>query len=214
MQFDTYHIFTVDEHTIEAVRVLNTLERGELAEVAPMASELVDNVQSRRSLYLAMLLHDIAKGRGGDHSALGAEVALEVGPALGLTDEETETVSWLVLHHLLLSATAFKRDIDDPKTILDLAETIQSPERLRLLLILTVADMRAVSSKVWNGWKATLLRELYSRVAEVWPGAGDSRTRCACGAGETGGWCAADRLDAGGNRAFRLAWLRGILAVV
>ena len=170
MQFDTYHIFTVDEHTIEAVRVLNTLERGELSEVAPIASELVDNVQSRRSLYLAMLLHDIAKGRGGDHSALGAEVALEVGPTLGMTDEETETVSWLVLHHLLLSATAFKRDIDDPKTILDLADTIQSPERLRLLLILTVADMRAVSSKVWNGWKATLLRELYSRVAEVLAG--------------------------------------------
>jgi [protein-PII] uridylyltransferase len=170
MQFDTYHIFTVDEHTIEAVRVLNTLERGELAEVAPIASELVDNVQSRRALYLAMLLHDIAKGRGGDHSELGAEVALEVGPALGLSDEETEMVSWLVLHHLLLSATAFKRDIDDPKTILDLADTIQSPERLRLLLILTVADMRAVSSKVWNGWKATLLRELYSRVAEVLAG--------------------------------------------
>jgi [protein-PII] uridylyltransferase len=170
MQFDTYHIFTVDEHTIEAVRILNTLERGELVEVAPIASQLVDHVQSRRSLYLAMLLHDIAKGRGGDHSALGADVALEVGPALGLTDEETETVSWLVLHHLLLSATAFKRDIDDPKTILDLADTIQSPERLRLLLILTVADMRAVSSKVWNGWKATLLRELYSRVAEVLAG--------------------------------------------
>jgi [protein-PII] uridylyltransferase len=79
-------------------------------------------------------------------------------------------VSWLVLHHLLLSQTAFKRDIDDPKTILDIAETIQSPERLRLLLILTVADMRAVSPKVWNGWKATLLRELYSRVAEVLAG--------------------------------------------
>src|SRR3954447_26587094 len=170
MQFDTYHIFTVDEHTIEAVRILNTLEKGELAEVAPVASQLVDHVQSRRSLYLAMLLHDIAKGRGGDHSVLGADVALEIGPALGLTDEETETVSWLVLHHLLLSATAFKRDIDDPKTILDLADTIQSPERLRLLLILTVADMRAVSSKVWNGWKATLLRELYSRVAEVLAG--------------------------------------------
>ena len=127
-------------------------------------------MQSRRALYLAMLLHDIAKGRGGDHSELGAELALEVGPALGLTAEETETVSWLVLHHLLLSATAFKRDIDDPKTILDLADTIQSPERLRLLLILTVADMRAVSAKVWNGWKATLLRELYARVAEVLAG--------------------------------------------
>jgi [protein-PII] uridylyltransferase len=170
MQFDTYHVFTVDEHTIEAVRVLNMMERGELSEVAPVASELVDHLQSRRALYLAMLLHDIAKGRGGDHSELGADVALKVGPALGLSAEETETVSWLVLHHLLLSTIAFKRDIDDPKTILDVAETIQSPERLRLLLILTVADMRAVSAKVWNGWKATLLRELYARVAEVLAG--------------------------------------------
>jgi [protein-PII] uridylyltransferase len=170
MQFDTYHVFTVDEHTIEAIRVLNTLERGELAEVAPVATSLVDHLQSRRALYLAMLLHDIAKGRGGDHSTLGAEIALKVGPELGLSAEETETVSWLVLHHLLLSAVAFKRDIDDPKTILDVADTIQSPERLRLLLVLTVADMRAVSPKVWNGWKATLLRELYARVAEVLAG--------------------------------------------
>ena len=170
MQFDTYHVFTVDEHTIEAIRVLNTLERGELSEIAPIASGLVDHLQSRRSLYLAMLLHDIAKGRGGDHSELGAEIALKVGPELGLSAEETETVSWLVLHHLLLSNVAFRRDIDDPKTILDVADTIQSPERLRLLLILTVADMRAVSAKVWNGWKATLLRELYARVSEVLEG--------------------------------------------
>jgi [protein-PII] uridylyltransferase len=170
MQFDTYHVFTVDEHTIEAVRILNSLERGELAEVAPVASSLMDHLQSRRALYVAMLLHDIAKGRGGDHSELGAEIALDVGPILGLSAEETETASWLVLHHLLMSQTAFKRDIDDPKTILDLADTIQSPERLRLLLVLTVSDMRAVSSKVWNGWKATLLRELYHRVAEVLEG--------------------------------------------
>ena len=170
MQFDTYHIFTVDEHTIEAVRILNSLELGKLADVAPIASGLIEDLQSRRALYMAMLLHDIAKGRGGDHSILGADIATHVGPQLGLTMEETETVSWLVLHHLLLSQTAFKRDIDDPKTIFDLAETIQSPERLKLLLVVTVADMRAVSSKVWNGWKATLLRELYSRVAEVLAG--------------------------------------------
>ena len=170
MQFDTYHVFTVDEHTIEALRVLNALERGELAEVAPIASGLVEDLQSRRALYAATLLHDIAKGRGGDHSELGAEVALQIGPTIGLSIEETEMVSWLVLHHLLLSQTAFKRDIDDPKTIMDLADTIQSPERLKLLLVLTVADMRAVSAKVWNGWKATLLRELYSRVADVLAG--------------------------------------------
>ncbi len=170
MQFDTYHVFTVDEHTIEAVRVLNSLERGDLSDVAPIASGLVEDLQSRRSLYSAMLLHDIAKGRGGDHSELGAELALQIGPTIGLSAEETETVSWLVLHHLLLSQTAFKRDIDDPKTIMDLADTIQSPERLKLLLVLTVADMRAVSAKVWNGWKATLLRELYARVADVLAG--------------------------------------------
>jgi [protein-PII] uridylyltransferase len=171
MQFDTYHIFTVDEHTIEAVRVLNLLERGELDGIAPIATDLISQLQSRRALYLGMVMHDICKGRGGDHSELGAELALRVCPALGLSAEETETVSWLVLHHLLLSQTAFKRDIDDPKTILDLADTIQSPERLRLLHVLTVADMRAVSPKVWNGWKATLLRELYARVAEVLEGA-------------------------------------------
>jgi len=170
MQFDTYHVFTVEEHTIEAIGVLAALERGELNEIAPVASELIGQVQSRRALYVAVLLHDIAKGRGGDHSELGAEVALDLCPRFGLTPEETETVSWLVLNHLLISQTAFKRDIDDPKTILDIAETVQSPERLRLLLVLTVADMRAVGPKVWNGWKATLLRELYWRVAEVLAG--------------------------------------------
>ncbi len=170
MQFDTYHIFTVDQHTIEAIRVLNQIESGELRSVAPVASGAIAHVQSRRSLYVAMLLHDIAKGRGGDHSEIGAEIATRVCPMLGFSAEETEMTSWLVLHHLLLSQTAFRRDIDDPKTILDLADVIQSPERLRLLLVLTVADMRAVSAKVWNNWKATLLRELYSRVSEVLEG--------------------------------------------
>ena len=170
MQFDTYHVFTVDEHTIEVIDNLQRLEGGGLAEVAPVASELIGQVQSRRALYVAAMLHDIAKGRGGDHSELGARIAQDVCPKLGLTPEETETVSWLVLHHLLVSQTAFKRDIEDPKTILDIADLVQSPERLRLLLVLTVADMRAVSAKVWNGWKATLLREVYWRVAEVLAG--------------------------------------------
>ncbi|MCB5945398.1 [protein-PII] uridylyltransferase [Acidocella sp. KAb 2-4] len=170
MQFDTYHVYTVDVHTVQCIRNLNTIEAGTLKEIAPVASDLIGQIQSRRALYVAMMMHDIAKGRGGDHSVLGAELALHVGPALGLSAEETEMVSWLVLHHLLLSQTAFSRDIDDPKTILDLADTIQSPERLRLLLVLTVADIRAVSPKVWNGWKATLLRELYARVAEVLEG--------------------------------------------
>jgi [protein-PII] uridylyltransferase len=170
MQFDTYHVFTVDEHTIEAIGVLQQVERNELVEVAPVASELIGQLQSRRALYMAALLHDIAKGRGGDHSEVGARIASEICPRLGLTPEETETVSWLVLHHLLISQTAFKRDIEDPKTVLDIADLVQSPERLRLLLVLTVCDMRAVGPKVWNGWKATLLREVYWRVAEVLAG--------------------------------------------
>ena len=170
MQFDTYHVYTVDVHTVQAIRNLNNLEAGKLKEIAPLSTELVGQIQSRRALYVTLLLHDIAKGRGGDHSVLGAELALTICPILGLDQEETEMVSWLVLHHLLLSQTAFSRDIDDPKTILDLADTIQSPERLRLLHILTVSDIRAVSPKVWNGWKATLLRELYTRVAEVLEG--------------------------------------------
>ncbi|GBQ89610.1 uridylyltransferase PII [Acetobacter nitrogenifigens DSM 23921 = NBRC 105050] len=170
MQFDTYHVFTVDEHTIEAIRILGCLERGKMADEISVAYDLARDIQSRRALYMAVLLHDIAKGRGGDHSELGSEVALELCPKLGLSGEETETVSWLVLHHLLLSHTAFQRDIDDPKTILDIADVVQSPERLRLLLLLTIVDMRAVSPRVWNAWKATLLRELYTRVAEVLEG--------------------------------------------
>jgi len=170
MQFDTYHIFTVDEHTIEAVRVLHCLEHGRMADEIPIAYDLARDIQSRRALYMAVIMHDIAKGRGGDHSELGSELAMDVCPRIGLNGEEAETVSWLVLHHLLLSHTAFQRDIDDPKTILDLADIIQSPERLRLLLLLTIVDMRAVSPRVWNAWKATLLRELYTRVAEVLEG--------------------------------------------
>jgi [protein-PII] uridylyltransferase len=127
-------------------------------------------LQSRRALFVATLLHDIAKGRGGDHSEIGARLAQEICPRLGMSAEETETVSWLVLHHLLVSQTAFKRDIEDPKTILDIADQVQSPERLRLLLVLTVADMRAVGPRVWNAWKATLLREVYWRVSEVLAG--------------------------------------------
>ncbi|MBE9554165.1 MAG: HD domain-containing protein, partial [Proteobacteria bacterium] len=117
-------------------------------------------------LYVAVLLHDIAKGRGGDHSVLGAEVARKLCPRLGLSPEQTETVAWLVEQHLAMSRTAFKRDLNDPKSIADFAELVQSPERLRLLLVLTAADIRAVGPQVWNGWKATLLREVYHLTEE------------------------------------------------
>ncbi len=123
-----------------------------------MSTAIFKQIASRRVLYVAVLLHDIAKGRGGDHSVLGADIALKLCPAFGLDAAETETVAWLVRYHLLLSSTAFKRDLADPKTIEDFVHQVQSPERLRLLLILTVVDIRAVGPGVWNEWKRTLLR--------------------------------------------------------
>jgi [protein-PII] uridylyltransferase len=167
MQYDMYHSYTVDEHTIFAIGILALIEAGELKEEAPIASQVVKDVLSRRVLYLAVLLHDIAKGRAGDHSLLGGDVAEKLCPRLGLTAEETEQVAWLVRYHLLMSNTAFRRDIDDPKTIADFVDLVQSPERLRLLLVLTVADIRAVGPKTWNGWKAQLLRELYHRAEDM-----------------------------------------------
>jgi [protein-PII] uridylyltransferase len=166
MQFDMYHHYTVDEHSLKAIGILWRIEQGEIKDEAPIASTVVRQVVSRRVLYLAVLLHDIAKGRGGDHSELGAEVAERLGPRLGLSAEETETVAWLVRYHLIMSNTAFRRDIEDPKTISDFTDVVQSLERLRLLLVLTVADIRAVGPKTWNGWKAQLLRELYNRAEE------------------------------------------------
>jgi len=170
MQYDMYHVYTVDEHTIRAIGLLHRIEQGTLAEDHPLSTEVVHKVKSRRALYVAVLLHDIAKGRGGDHSVLGEEIARKLGPRFGLSEEETETVAWLVLHHLAMSITAQKRDIDDPKTITDFAALVQSPERLRLLLVLTVADMRATGPTVFNHWKAALLRELYHRTEEALSG--------------------------------------------
>ncbi|MBJ7443012.1 MAG: [protein-PII] uridylyltransferase [Sphingobium sp.] len=167
MQFDMYHHYTVDEHTIRAVGLLARIEKGELPEDHPLASELMGKLLSRRVLYVAVLLHDIAKGRGGDHSILGAEVAEHLCPRLGLTPAETETVAWLVRYHLLMSATAFKRDLADYKTILDFVDVVQSPERLRLLLCLTVVDIRAVGPGVWNSWKRQLLGDLYDSAEEL-----------------------------------------------
>ena len=176
MQHDMYHVYTVDEHTIRAVGLLHRIETGDLAEDHPLATEIVHKVASRRALYVAVLMHDIAKGRGGDHSVIGAELALDLCPRLGLDSQETETVAWLVRYHLVMSNTAQKRDIDDPKTIRDFADHCQSPERLRLLLVLTVADMRATGPAVWNGWKAALLRELYYRTEELLSGSIEADT--------------------------------------
>ncbi|MSO75470.1 MAG: [protein-PII] uridylyltransferase [Alphaproteobacteria bacterium] len=171
MQYDMYHVYTVDEHTIRAIGILHAIEAGRLRDELPLSSEVVHKLPSRRVLYLSVLLHDIAKGRGGDHSVLGAGIANELCPHLGLSEEETETVAWLVLHHLAMSRTAFRRDLADPQTVRDFVALVQSRERLRLLLVLTVVDIRAVGPQVWNGWKAALLRDLHLRADELMSGA-------------------------------------------
>lgn len=176
MQYDMYHTFTVDEHTIRAIGILRQLESGALKEVAPIASSVVGQAASRRALYVALFFHDIAKGRGGDHSILGAEVAQEICPRLGLDESDTETVVWLVRHHLVMSHVAFKRDLADPQTVKDFVRTVQSLERLRLLLVLTVCDIRAVGPNTWTEWKASLLRELYFRAQQQIAGDDSDRT--------------------------------------
>ncbi len=167
MQFDMYHHYTVDEHTIRAIGLLARIDNGTLKQDHPLASAIIKHIVSRRVLFVAVLLHDIAKGRGGDHSILGAEVAERLCPRFGLTPAETETVVWLVRWHLLMSATAFKRDLSDFKTILDFCDVVQSPERLRLLLVLTIVDIRAVGPGTWNGWKRQLLADLFEAAEEV-----------------------------------------------
>ena len=170
MQYDMYHTYTVDEHTIRAIGILSRIENGTYSDDMPNSSEAMSMIQSRRALYVSVFLHDIAKGRGGDHSQIGAEIAVSLGPRLTLSEEETETVVWLVLNHLLMSDTAFKRDVDDPKTVQDFVNKVKSIERLRLLTILTVADIKAVGPKTWNSWKSGLLRSLFQRSLEILSG--------------------------------------------
>ncbi|MDB5668162.1 MAG: [protein-PII] uridylyltransferase [Alphaproteobacteria bacterium] len=167
MQFDMYHHYTVDEHTIRAIGLLARIESGELKAEHKLATGLFKRIASRRVLYVAVLLHDIAKGRPGDHSVVGAEIARKLCPRFGLTPAETEQVAWLVRWHLLLSSTAQKRDISDPQTIRDFVERVKSPERLRLLHILTVVDIRAVGPGTWNSWKAQLITNLFEAAEEV-----------------------------------------------
>ena len=177
MQFNMYHHFTVDEHLIRAIGFLSGIERGRLSIDHPVSSEVVRTIDNRRALYVAAFLHDIAKGRDEDHSIAGARIARELGPRLGLNASETETATWLVEHHLTMSLFAQSRDLNDPKTIRDFAEIVQSRERLKLLLILTVADIRAVGPDVWTGWKGQLLRTLYFETEPLLGGGHTALTR-------------------------------------
>jgi [protein-PII] uridylyltransferase len=166
-QFNMYHHYTVDEHLIRTVGVLSEIEHGKAAEPHPLSTKIFATIQHRRALYVAAFLHDIAKGREEDHSVVGEQIARELCPRFGMSAAETETTAWLVQQHLTMSQVAFSRDIGDPKTVRDFANIVQSPERLKLLLILTVADIRAVGPGIWNGWKGALLRGLYYETEPV-----------------------------------------------
>jgi [protein-PII] uridylyltransferase len=170
MQFNVYHHYTVDEHIIQTISVLAQIERGELVEDLPLSSSILKEGVNRRVLYVALLLHDIGKGRPEDHSILGAQIARRVAPRLGLDAEEAETVEWLVRYHLLMSDMAQKRDIGDPRTVRDFAKAVKTKRRLDLLTVLTVCDIRGVGPGTWNNWKAMLLRQLYKQTAEALDG--------------------------------------------
>ncbi|MEP1330603.1 [protein-PII] uridylyltransferase [Pseudophaeobacter sp.] len=167
MQFNMYHSYTVDEHTIQVISNLTAIEKGELEDELPLSSEVIRKGLNRKVLLVAMLLHDIGKGREQDHSILGAQIARKVAPRLGLNKADSETVEWLVRNHLLMSDMAQKRDIADPRTVRGFAKAVQSVKRLDLLLVLTVCDIRGVGPDTWNNWKAALLRALYNQTREA-----------------------------------------------
>jgi len=177
MQFNMYHHYTVDEHLIRAVGNVAAIERGTHKEDNPLTSDIIKRIQSRNVLYCAILLHDMAKGLPGDHSDVGAEIARSLCPRLGLSANETTAVAWLVKNHLVMSDTAQRRDLSDAKTVRDFVELVQTPEMLRLLVILTVADIRAVGPGVWNGWKGQLLRELYYAAENMMTGGDQAPSR-------------------------------------
>ena len=167
MQFNMYHHYTVDEHTIQTISHLAKIEREELIEELPVASSILNKGINRRVIYVALLLHDIGKGRPEDHSILGAQIARVVAPRLGLAKKDCETVEWLIRYHLLMSDVAQKRDISEPRTVRDFAKMVKSVERLDLLTVLTVCDIRGVGPGTWNNWKAVLIRNLHAATKDA-----------------------------------------------
>jgi len=167
MQFNMYHHYTVDEHTIQCISHLAQIEREELIEELPVASSILKGGINRRVIYVALLLHDIGKGRPDDHSILGAQIARVVAPRLGLSKKDCDTVEWLIRNHLLMSDVAQKRDISEPRTVRDFAKMVKTVERLNLLTVLTVCDIRGVGPGTWNNWKAVLIRNLHKATRDA-----------------------------------------------
>ena len=179
LQINMLHHDKVDEPPIQTIGKLNKIEKLEVSEDHPVATEIIKGGINRRALYMALFVHDLGKGDARDHSEYGAEIAAGVCPRLGFDEAETEMVVWLVRHHLLMSDVAQKRDTSDPRTVRDFANIVQSPTRLRLLLVLTVCDIRGVGPGVWNNWKAQLLRKLYWDTRDLLTGGSDEASLAA-----------------------------------
>ncbi len=167
MQYDLFHIYTVDAHTLLLIRNLNRFKTPEFVQNFPVVSSVFQRLARRDMVYMAAIFHDIAKGRGGDHSALGAEDAILFCRAHGFSERECQLVAWLIKNHLLMSLTAQKKDISDPDIVREFAENVGDMEHLDHLYTLTVADINATNPKLWNGWRASLMRQLYSSARDM-----------------------------------------------
>ncbi len=170
MQFNMYHSYTVDEHTLRAVGVICDIAAGRFAAEHPLSTSIMPLIEDKEALYLAMLLHDTGKGGAGGQELAGARSARQAAERMGLERHRVELIAWLVEHHLAMSDVAQKRDVADPSTVAAFADMVGNPDRLRMLLVLTVADIRAVGPGVWNGWKGELLRELYQAAETAFRG--------------------------------------------
>ncbi len=171
-EHDMYHVYTVDEHTIRTFSVLSVLERAEPPRNLTHAAQVAGRVRSKHLLRLALLLHDIGKGHAGEHATVGAEMARGVCSRLGLSEDDTQNVVWLVEHHLYLAEMSLRRDLGDPQTITDIVTCVQTPERLRLLYVLTVCDINAIGPTVWTARKARLLENAFELTGTVLSGEG------------------------------------------
>ncbi|ENX31576.1 MULTISPECIES: [protein-PII] uridylyltransferase [Acinetobacter] len=167
MQYDLFHIYTVDAHTLLLLRNLNRFKEPEFAKEFPVVSSVFQRLTRRDIVYLAAIFHDIAKGRGGDHSELGASDAIKFCRSHGFTERESNLVAWLIQNHLVMSVTAQKKDISDPDVVKEFAEKMGDMEHLDYLYTLTVADINATNPKLWNTWRASLMRQLYTQARDV-----------------------------------------------
>jgi [protein-PII] uridylyltransferase len=218
MQFNMYHHYTVDEHLLRAVGALAALESGRGPKQAALANDILPTISNRKTLYLGLLLHDIAKGRKEDHSQAGAAIAQSLCPRLGFDPGETDTVAWLVQHHLLMSSIAQSRDLSDRRSIENFAAIVQTMERLKMLLVLTMCDIHAVGPGVLDAWKAQLLNVLYWETEVVLGGghsAADRKSRVAQAKEELraalADWSAAD-FEAYSQRHYSAYWLKADLS--